>query len=247
MKNFTLRTNLLNKLQTWCSIVIGMCLSSLFASNCVHAGIENTLHKQLQHNAEAYVLSEVSLSDSSEIGVVASRIDPRIKVPVCDLPFEFDASDEALAQSNVTLRASCPSQPNWYLYMVVKVQRIQPVVVLSQAASPGTVLTQDMLKIVEMDKQQIRNTTYSASETLIGSKLKRRIRPGQPVTPNVICFVCKGDSVVINAVSTGLQIKTKGIAQQDGNIGEQILVQNRSSKKMLRAVVSDQAQVKVRI
>jgi flagella basal body P-ring formation protein FlgA len=63
----------------------------------------------------------------------------------------------------------------------------------------------------------------------------------------MLCFVCKGDKVTIMAVSVGLSLKVSGIAQQDGNLGDTIRVQNASSKKIVSATVSSTREVSIQI
>jgi flagella basal body P-ring formation protein FlgA len=173
-------------------------------------------------------------------------MDARIVVPSCEQPYQISVNDEALRQSNITVKASCQSM-NWYVYLVVKVTEMESVVVFSSAVSPGTVLTEHNLEIIELDKKRLRGTTFSDIESVIGARIKRRSRSGQPVVPNQLCFVCKGDTILITANSKGLTIKANGVAQQDGNLGDTITVKNSRSKKMIHAEVVSTNQVSIRI
>lgn len=149
-------------------------------------------------------------------------------------------------QSSVTVKVRCPSN-DWFIYLSVKVDEVQPVVVPNTALSPGTILTKENLQVVDVNKKRLRSTTYQSTEDLIGARLKRRSRPGQPISPNMLCFVCKGDAIVIVAQAGNMQIKTSGIAEQDGNIGDTIIVKNKRSKKRIGAKVVSIKQVEVQI
>ena len=94
---------------------------------------------------------------------------------------------------------------------------------------------------------QIRHDVFHDIDDIVGTKVKRRVRSGVALASNLLCFVCKGDSVKILAQAGGLSIKTEGIAQQDGTIGETIVVKNIRSKKDITAKVIDIAQVTVSI
>ena len=215
--------------------------------NSVTASEEiNLVHKQVIDAAEKFVSEKLQENLQGDLRVKASPIDKRIAIPECPSSFQISASNEALRQSNVTVRASCPDN-SWYLFLMVKTVQTQQVVVLSNALSPGSVITHSNIKVVELDKKRIRSTTFSDPGAVIGAKLKRRLQPGQPLTPRTLCFVCKGDNILITADANGLSIKTSGIAQQDGNVGETILVQNTHSKKMLSAQVVNTNSVVVRI
>ena len=227
-------------------LILFACLATALPNFVTASNENNLVHKQVIDAAEKFVYDKLGGDQGGELQVKASPIDSRITIPECAQPFVFSASNDTLRQSNVTVKASCPSN-NWYLYLMIKTTQTQAVVVLNNAVSQGTIITASNIKIVEMDKKRIRGTTFSDAAAVIGAKIKRRIQPGQPLTPKLLCFVCKGDNIVITANLDGLSIKTSGIAQQDGNVGETIVVQNRHSQKMLNARVVDSSSVVVRI
>ncbi|GAA0857111.1 flagellar basal body P-ring formation chaperone FlgA [Aliiglaciecola litoralis] len=209
----------------------------------------NLAHQQLLESAKNYVfqaLTQGAVNQDTSLSVEATPLDTRIVIPECQSDYVFSASDETLRQSNITVRAECPDN-DWYLYLMVKAVRIQPVVVLTRAMSPGAVLNENSVKLVMMDKNLIRTSTFSDVNTVLGARLKKRSRPGQPIVPGQLCFVCKGDSIVIIASGGGVNIKASGIAQQDGNLGDTIAVKNSRSQKLVHAQVVDTRQVEVQI
>lgn len=226
------------------------CIGILVASSILlsaKAGAKSTYHadnkNQLLSSAESYVSSQFN---DQNLMVKAKSLDSRIEVPPCESGYEFKASAESLRQANVTVKASC-SNSNWYLYLVVHTRHMQSVVVLTQQLSPGSILTAANMHTVKLDKKRLRSSTYNNIQQLIGAKVKRRLRPGQPITPQMLCFVCTGDAVVIKAKLAGLEITTSGVAQQDGNIGQTIVVKNNNSKRMINALISSTNQVEVSI
>ena len=98
-----------------------------------------------------------------------------------------------------------------------------------------------------MNRALLRRTTFSTLDDVLGARIKRRVRPGQPITPNNLCFVCKGDTIVINASNPMMQVKATGVAMQDGNIGDTISVTNSRSKKQINARVASTSEVVVNI
>jgi flagella basal body P-ring formation protein FlgA len=204
----------------------------------------NFSQQQLLSGAEEYVLSQLNSDSSDSLKVKAMSIDSRLTIPQCNSALIFSASNESLNQSNVTVKANCPDS-NWYMFLVVSAKQMQSVVVISSAVSPGTVLTEHNIKVVEMNKKLLRSTTFADIQDVIGARVKRRTRAGRPVDPNNLCFVCKGDSIVIRAGSSAMQVKASGIALQDGNLGDTILVRNSRSKKKIDAQVVSTNTVKV--
>jgi len=227
-------------------------LARLFAiTTCMYTGItaanENNLTKQqLISQAEQFVLAQLDPNNIKTINVVATPIDDRVHVPACHSALTFSSSPEALSQSNVMVKAQC-SDNNWYIFMVVKATETQPVVVISSAVSPGTLLTADNLHVVNMNKKRLRSSTFADIEDVVGARIKRRVTAGRPVDPNNLCYVCKGDNVTISAGNPSMRVKTSGVALEDGRMGETIQVKNRRSNKKIYARVAATGQVEIGI
>ncbi|MBT1062849.1 flagellar basal body P-ring formation protein FlgA [Bowmanella sp. Y26] len=205
-------------------------------------------HQQVSDTARQYVLERLTqLSpDTSQLDVEAATVDERLQIPQCAEPFIAQASENSLSQSNVTVRVSCVSS-NWFLYVMVKVRQTQAVVVTKVPVSPGTLLDESQLEVIQMELGQLHSSTFANISDLAGARSKRRLRAGQPLEPSQLCYVCKGDSIVIRANAAGLQIKTSGIALQDGNVGDTILIKNRASEKQINARVLSAGEVAVGI
>lgn len=210
------------------------------------AQAQGLAQKQVIEIAEDYVLNALRARGMTNARVEATPIDARIAIPPCPSGMVAEAKEGTLSQNLITVRVSCNAS-EWYLYTMVKVAEVQPVVVFNSSVSPGTLITADLLDVVEMDKKQLRTSTYAEKAIVIGARIKRRVRAGQPVVPGSLCFVCKGDSIVITAGSDGLEIKTSGVAQQDGKLGDTIAVKNKSSSKLIYATVTSPSKVSVRI
>ena len=227
-------------------------LANIFIISCAGASFiaaaqENKLdNKQLIQDAEKFIVAQLQADNSSLLSIEAMPIDERITVPQCEQDIEFSVSPDALFQSNIAVKAQCPAS-NWYMYLMLRVTEIQPVVVVNNAISPGTLLTRDNLQIIDMDKKRLRNTTYADIESVLGARVKRRLVSGRPVEPDDLCFVCKGDNIVISAQSTSMQVKTNGVALEDGNVGDTIRVKNSRSNKNLLAQIISTHEVKVNL
>lgn len=204
----------------------------------------NNVHQTLSEQAVAYVEQNILYIDEADISVSASGIDPRIDIPRCEQMFDFEASETSLRQSNVSVKITCPSN-NWYLFTNVQVKQTKPVIVAADMLSPGALLTKENTEVVDTEVNRLRTSTFSYIEDLEGARLKRRMRPGQIISRNMLCFVCKGDRITISAKTNGLALKASGIAQQDGNVGDTIRVKNIGSKKLLSAVVASTNEVLV--
>ncbi|MEL7387972.1 MAG: flagellar basal body P-ring formation chaperone FlgA, partial [Pseudomonadota bacterium] len=173
-------------------------------------------------------------------------IDERITIPECPTGFQYNASDEALSQSYISVRVSCGDN-DWYLFTSGQVTRTKEIVVTQGAISPGTVLTSTNLSLAKVDVRRLRYTAFTDISDLVGARMKRRITDGQAIQANMLCFVCKGDRITITAEISGMEVKTAGIAQQDGVVGDNIKVINASSQKAVIARVASPEEVVIHL
>ena len=199
---------------------------------------ENDAHQQMSSAVENFVQKTLVSEGSENISVSAFPLDKRIALTECRSPYQYAMTESDAVQTYSTVKVTCPGT-QWYLFVNVKVEELKRTVVTAEMLSPGTLLTQQNLAIADINSQKLRHTTFSDIDELAGARLKHRIRAGQPVTPNMVCFVCKGDVITLAAQVEGLSISTKGIAQQDGNRGDTIRVKNRRSEKVVLAKVKN--------
>lgn len=219
----------------------------LFSSLSAVAATADTQHASVQQGVRAYLLERLAdQAGPDTVHVTVNDIDNRIAIPACPQGFEYAADDQALAQSYVSVRVSCNNN-EWYLFANAKVVHTQPVVVTAGMISPGTILSSDNLLVMQVETNRLRHTAYQTINDLVGARMKRRVRQGQPVQANMLCFVCEGDRITISAEVGTMQVKTSGIAKQDGVIGDNIAVLNASSQKTIIAEVASTEKVVVRL
>ncbi|MGS2720383.1 flagellar basal body P-ring formation chaperone FlgA [Paraglaciecola aestuariivivens] len=236
----------MNRLHYFQRLVVLLLINCCFYSTLTAAEENNLANTQLIKQVEEYVMGQLNPNNDKTLEISAMPIDSRLHIPQCPNSLTFSATPESLSQSNITVKAQC-SAKDWYMFVLVKAVEIQAVVVMANAVSPGTLLSEDNLDIVYMDKKRLRMSTFSDIEQVTGARIKRRISPGRPVEAKNLCYVCKGDRVVISAAISGMQVKTSGIALEDGNMGETITVRNRRSNKKIMAKVASTGQVEIAI
>ena len=249
----------------FCTIV----LATILSLNCVnaraftnaefsHSGpnkrskISNvSAHQDLEQ--QLYTFIEQSLADNTtgiehqdDIRIEVRPIDERIIIERCSRGYDFTSNSNLDNQSNISVKVTC-GDSNWYLFMHANVAIIQNVVVTSDNLSPGSLLNANNVKVIEMDKNRLRGSSFNTIEEVIGARLKRRTRANNVIDDRMLCFICKGDRVTIAAVSSGLSIKVYGVAEQDGVLGDTITVRNLSSDKQVHARIVSTSQVEINI
>lgn len=238
MKNMNAKTRL-----TFTRL-LSLTVFSVLSMNCLAA---QTNHKQVEEGAKQYLITQLAdNTQDTSIDVSIVKIDDRINIPDCPTGFEYNASQEALSQSYISVRVSCRNN-EWYLFTSGQVTRTKEIVVTQGAISPGTVLTSSNLSLAKVDVRRLRHTAFTELEALIGARIKRRVTDGQAIQSNMLCFVCKGDRITITAEVAGMEVKTAGIAQQDGVVGDNIKVINASSQKAVIARVASPEEVVIHL
>ncbi|MEW9797609.1 flagellar basal body P-ring formation chaperone FlgA [Alteromonas sp. CYL-A6] len=204
-------------------------------------------HKRIEMGVSHYLQQALSdIDGDTDVSIDVIGVDERIQVPECPQGFDYHADAESLSQPYISVRVSC-RQSDWYLFSSAQVTRTRQIVVTAGMLSPGTVLTSENLRLADIDVRRLRHTAYTDIRQLLGARMKRRIRDGSPVQANMLCFVCKGDRITITANMAGMEVKTAGIAQQDGVVGDTIEVVNASSKKSVIAEVASAQTVVVNL
>jgi flagella basal body P-ring formation protein FlgA len=112
----------------------------------------------------------------------------------------------------------------------------------NQPVSPGSI------KVVRMNLSRAPANAILSKEQVVGMRVNRSIaansilRSDQIEIPPV---VKRGDLVQVLAQSKGMKISVKGVAKQNGGVGERIRVQNMRSKRIIYAQVLDDQTVQV--
>nr|WP_228730427.1 flagellar basal body P-ring formation chaperone FlgA [Shewanella yunxiaonensis] len=202
----------------------------------------------IQALAKETVAKKLEAPASANVTITPQTIDSRILIPRCASPVRAElASDREISRNN-TVKISCDSPDldyPWQIYLSVRVDISYPVVVAKETLAPGELLSAAQLEVRYIDQYSVNGEQFSNVDQLIGTRLKRRVSKDYPIFVSNICFVCKGDSVSIIAKTAQFQIKTVGVAEEDGNLGEQIRVKNAQSNKMIEAVVTHVGEVRV--
>lgn len=233
-----------SKIQQKTLAAIALIMSSAVSFSCVAT---DSLHRVVENGAKDYLVSQLADNTAdTNIDVDMVKIDDRINIPECPEGYQYHTSEEALRQSYISVRVSCQNN-DWYLFTSGQVSRTKDIVVTYGAISPGSVLTSSNLKMASVDIKRLRYTTFTNIETLVGARMKRRATNGQAIQANMLCFVCKGDRITISAEVGKMKVKTAGIAQQDGVVGDNIQVLNASSKKTVIARVASVEKVVIQL
>jgi flagellar basal body P-ring formation protein FlgA len=131
----------------------------------------------------------------------------------------------------------------------VELEAMAEIAIVSSAMRRGKILNEQDVELRYQDISKIKNPIFDLS-TIIGKRLKRSVRLGDPLQANQVEFppvIKRGERVVIQVESQGLMLSAAGEAKQDGQTGETIQVMNTNSRKQIRCQVVAPGLVKVEL
>ena len=190
---------------------------------------ENYSPAQLTELARQWLQTQTSSSDKIEV----TPLDSRLGLKNCSQELQWKRIGNGQTS---TLQLSCES-PRWQLYLSAKIAQTVLAVSSRQNISAGSVIAADMLEQAETEVRLSKGALVSDPASIVGARVKRSLSAGQAITQQDLCLVCKGDLVTIVSSHGTLEVQTRGIAQQDAILGQQVAVTNRQTQKTVFAEV----------
>ncbi|NQY63089.1 MAG: flagellar basal body P-ring formation protein FlgA [Alteromonadaceae bacterium] len=191
----------------------------------------------IENFVKSYVEKNTAVPTNGKVDIKVSKIDPRVAIKPCLSSLSANIPEKHSSR-NVNVKIICKDSTPWQMFIPVKISTMVPVLVATTGISKGSILNESNISIEYRDQSKLRGEIINNTNKVTGAKSKRTISKGSAITRRNICLVCKGESVIISAISNDFSIKTTGIALKDGSIGDQISVKNRRSGKTIMARVS---------
>lgn len=207
-------------------------------------------HENIRATVNDFLSGNLQPSDGIEFQTTIGQLDPRLKLAKCDSPLSAFTASDINQSARFSIGIKCTGHKPWSLYVTVNIKKITDLYVSASPLSRGDMITEEHIHKVKRDINKLRQGFYSNKQDLIGMIAKRSIRAGtilssKHLTPPII--IQKGDNVDIMAKTPSLVIRMEGKAMSDGAIGQKIRVRNKSSRRIVDAVVVSQNLVKVRM
>lgn len=188
-------------------------------------------------------------TEGLEAQYTLGNLDPRLSLAPCNedkIAVEF--SSDPMQTTQPSLMVSCEGERPWRMYLSVSLNIYGDALVAARPLNRGDRVSQAMVTTERVQVNAIRQGTITRPENLIGLELKRPVRAGTPFTPHLVTTpdaVARGDHVMITARSKVFAVRTRGKALANARVGEQVLVENLSSSRTVRARVVAPGQVEI--
>jgi flagella basal body P-ring formation protein FlgA len=156
--------------------------------------------------------------------------------------------DPASGRFSATLNVSVAGMDPVTAHLSGQVSVMLEAAVLTHHLHPGTILQAEDLRASRVRLNLLRGGTPIAISAALGQALRHDLPPGQPLTTGDVArpvLVARNSSVRIRLDSGEISLSARGLALEDGGIGETVRVQNPTSKAIVLATVTSAGEVRV--
>lgn len=161
-------------------------------------------------------------------------------MPACPSPLAVSIGGVA-PYEQATVQCSAP---RWTLYIQVTIEQSEDVVVAAKPLTAGQTITADDLMVRRIPVQNFAGRQIFTDPTqLTGDQMMMSLPAGGMLTQNIIqspLVVKAGQMVTVHVYSGTVMLSMDAIADQDGRIGDTILLTNPSSGRRFSAEVTAQ-------
>ena len=112
----------------------------------------------------------------------------------------------------------------------------------------GERITPDLVTHQSVEINASRRGTITETGQAVGMEVRRSINAGSLITPDMLSApdaIERGDHVIITARTGGFSVRSRGKALASAGIGEQVLVENLSSSRTVKANVVAPGRVEI--
>ncbi len=203
-------------------------------------------HKSITSAVKQFVMQQnVPLEN---LHITLTSLSDRLVLAKCGESLQVSMAPGTKLHGNTSLAVSCASPQKWKIHVAAHIDGQVNVLIARYPIPRGTVIQNEDLEFVLRRYSQLNYGYYGSAKLLTNMEAKRNIRAGQVLTPSVLRaqkMVLRGEHIMIIAQNGGLNLRVKGKALMDGQMGQMIKVKNLSSKKLIYARVISAGMVKV--
>lgn len=203
------------------------------------------------HHAAAEFLQAFADDQSAEgykVTYDAGELDDRLSLAICESAPQVAFSGDPWKTTQPSLLVSCEGVRPWRMFLPVSIDIHGPGLVASRPLARGERITESALRSHPVGMNATRRSPIRRKEQLIGMEMRRGVNSGTVFTADLLTApeaVVRGDHVMITAETGGFSVRSRGKALSSGGIGEQVMVENLSSTRTLRARITAPGQVEI--
>jgi len=233
------KLNSVKRLSIFRTIAIAL---ALVAAVLIRTPVQAAVATETLERIESAVLQfvEQQYPTNGDLTIRVGRLDRRLRLVRCRKALESTWAPGSATVGQATVAVRCEGARPWKLYVPVRVAILQYVAVTTRLMARGERIRASDLVLEKRTLGQQRGTAIRDPEQVQGYVLKNSVPAGKVMMVRMLSapkLVKRGRIVVLTADSPGLNIRMKGVALEDGLMGETVKVRNTVSKRILYATV----------
>jgi flagella basal body P-ring formation protein FlgA len=180
--------------------------------------------------------------------IEVSTIDPRLRLAACGKKLVAFLPAGGRSLGNTTIGVRCTGNTPWVVYVPTTVRVFDKVLITTRPLNRGTVLTAADFRAEERDLTTLTTGFVTDPLQAAGKQVRQIIPAGSVLNPTLLVgqkLVKRGDFVAILANTSGLEVRMRGQAMDDGAVGDRIKVRNPLNKKVIDGIVTTNGHVRV--
>ena len=162
-----------------------------------------------------------------------------LTLPQCSMPLELSQRDPSQIHGRLTVSVNC-TQPSWRVFVSVNIDGKIPAIVSTQGILRQAVINKDDVELKLTPLNEIRRGSLQSLDNVIGMRAKRAIPANRVLTLQMLdipYWVVEKEEVTLVTRVGGVEIKTTGIALEDGMQQDQVTVKNINSEITVTGIV----------
>ncbi len=175
--------------------------------------------------------------------------DPRLRLPPCASPLEAFAPPGQRGVGTTSVGVRCAGPTPWTVYVQATVALLEQVLVTTHPITRGATLGTSDVQLDVQDVSRLSQGYLTDLKEVDGMIARRSIPAGTVLNLGLVQapkVVRRGETVILLARASGMEIRMEGRAMSDGAIGDVIRVRNVSSGRVVEGTVVSPGVVEVR-
>lgn len=222
----------------------------MFAAITATTATAGTTPSQIRNAAAGFLSSfaEAQAREGLDVQYEVGALDDRLNLAACQEDMTVSFARDPFRSDRQTLEVRCEGNRPWRLFLSARVKIHGPAYVTAQALGRDTRLTGSMIREEQVMLNGVRDGAIRDQSSVVGMSLERPVNAGTVLTPRLLSepdAVARGDHVMISAGSGSFRVRSRGKALGNAQTGEQVLVENLSSSRTVRARVVAPGKVEI--
>ena len=198
---------------------------------------------------KAYVSEKLSWK-LSEIEVRSISGFEGIELPLEPIHFRFSSDPTLAGRRSVLVPIDAVKDGRTFrsFYITAEIAIHATIVTAGKKIPFEKVISADDLKEMTLEIQDLRATYARQPEELVGKSSRRRFNPGDPLPLESFAaplLVRHGETVKLRLERSGIVLTSLAKAEQDGRLGQTIMVRNLDFSTIVKAQVTGRAAVQI--